>query len=357
VRKLVSQTRPRNARTSTRKVRKQQHLLDVKVRSRKAAQQRNRFLVICLCKLILFAATVGGAVYGIRIGLERFLWANPDYNLTDVQITSDGTLLRSAIMETAGIQEGANIFSVNLSEARAKLSQLPQVDRVEIQRVLPNRISVTISERKPIAWIAPKGIEDPSTSDQSFLIDARGTLMQSKTLLPEYLHLPVIYGVQTGNLAAGESVQLPEMKSALNLIRLNSDNTRFQIRTIDLAKGYCMVVSGRSRAQITFGLDRVDAQLERLSILLDRVEESKREIQTVNLMVERNVPVTFVPAPEEIPVAEPAAALPATPQKMPVRKAEPVKPAAREVPLKKTPPVVKRATAVSSQKPKSNAQR
>lgn len=292
-------------RASTPRKRKQQHLLDVKVRSRKASQQRVQAVITGLCKVMLTVSVAAGIFYGAREGLRRFVWENPDYRLTDIQFTDDGGVLsRDQVLKAAGIKEGQNIFSINLPRARESLLKLSQVEHAELERVLPARIAITINERKPIAWIASRDDEDPSSSPNSFLVDKQGMLMKAKNLLPDYRHLPVICGV-TGmdNLQAGETIDDFAVRAALDLVRLDEDNavqTRFQVRSIDLSKGYCMVVTDQSRAHVTFGFDRLDWQLDRLGVVLDKVEDSKRELQTVNLMVQRNVPVTFVEPVEEL---------------------------------------------------------
>ena len=78
--------------------------------------------------------------------------------------------------------------------------------------------------------------------------------------------------------------------------------TRFQIRKIDLSKGYCLVVTDKNHAQITFGFDHLDTQLQRLE-QLPRLRRRLRtqNLTTVNLLVQRNIPVTFAkPAAEVI---------------------------------------------------------
>jgi hypothetical protein len=120
-----------------------------------------------------------------------------------------------------------------------------------------------------------------------------------KIQVPEYYHLPVICGLTVENYEEGETVDLPEMKAALELIRLTGENpARYQVRSIDVSKGYCMVVTDERHARITFALDDIPGQLNRLAALFANVDAEKKEIQTVNLMVKRNVPVTFVPPPE-----------------------------------------------------------
>ncbi len=298
----------RNQRVSNQKQRRQQHVLEVTIRRDKAVAQRNRAIFFTSCKVLFYVALVVGIYLGGKEGLRRFLWENPEYFLSDVRVATDGALTREQIVAASGVVEGRNIFTVDLAKAHEALEHLPQVERVEIQRVLPNRVNISVTERRPIAWVISKADEDPTSSEKSFLIDARGVVMRSKTVLPEYLHLPVISGVEVDNLAAGQRVQTFEMQAALDLVRLNADSTRFQARNIDLAKGYCLVVTDRTHAQITFGLDRVDQQLDRLNRLLDRTEPVHRELQTVNLLVERNMPVTFaepVSETEMPPIAAP----------------------------------------------------
>ena len=323
-------TKPRNQRLSNSKVRKQQHLLEVTVRRDKAVSMRNRAILAWTCKTILAVGLIVGAWVGGKELLRRFLWENPDYLLTDVRVTSDGALTREQILNATRIVEGRNIFTLELTKARTELDLLPQVERAEIQRVLPNRLDITVTERKPIAWVTGSAEEDPTTSKKSFLIDARGVMMRSKTLLPEYYHLPVISGVAVENFAPGQRANTFEMQAALELVRLNADNTRWQARNIDLRKGYCLEVTDRNHAKITFGLDRVDQQLDRLFRYLDLIEPSKKEIQTVNLMVERNTPITFAVPESDTP--------PPTP--LPKNNATPA-------PAKSTPPPP-RAQAVSA---------
>lgn len=289
--------RVRNRRLSTFRQRRQQHLLDVKVRSRKAVQHRNRKVFVFFSKIALLVA-LGCALYvGGRVAAKRFFLDNPDYKLTSIEVQTDGTLQREQILNVANISEGENIFRVNLARVHDRLQDLPQVDQVEVVRKLPGEIDIRIVERKPIAWITDeKQIADPFASDAAFLIDARGVLMKEKKLLPEYLGLPLILGCVSQSLEVGKTVDSPEATAALELLRLSTRSfmqTRFQIREIDLSKGYCLVVTDKNHSKVTFGFDNLDLQLQRLEQFLVYSDDAHRELATVNLLVQRNIPVTF----------------------------------------------------------------
>lgn len=289
--------RPRNRRVSNLRQRRQQHLLDVKVRSRSAIQHRNRRILVLVSKLALTLALGVGIYLGAREGAKRLFFENPDYRLSSIEIQTDGTLPREQIVKTADLHEGENIFRVNLGRVRDALQQLPQVDEVQVVRKLPGEIDIKVVERRPVAWITDeKQISDPFVSEAAFLVDARGVLMKEKKLLPEYLGLPLITGCTSESLEAGKIVESLEAKAALELLRQSTRSfmqTRFQIREIDVSKGYCLLVTDKTRAQVTFGFENLDAQLQRLEQFLIYSDDTKLELATVNLLVQRNIPVTF----------------------------------------------------------------
>jgi cell division protein FtsQ len=294
----------RNERVSNTRQRKQQHLLDVKVRSHKASQHRNHRVLVITSKVLLALLTCAGLFFGARYAVRQLFFDNPDYRLSKIEVQTDGTLQRDQILKTADLREGENIFSVNLQRVHDQLQQLPQVDEVEVIRKMPSEISVRIVERKPIAWItSDKDMADPFSAEGAFLIDARGMLMKEKKLLPEYLGLPVIAGCVNESLNAGKSIESFEAKAALELLRLSTRSfmqTRFQVRQIDVSKGYCLIVTDKNRTQVTFGFDNLEAQLQRLEQFLVFSDDSRQELATVNLLVQRNIPVTFAKTPIQV---------------------------------------------------------
>jgi cell division septal protein FtsQ len=305
MRHFQKRPRPRNQRLSNVRQRRQQHLLDVKVRSRTATQYRNRRVLVLLSKVALVLALCLGIYFGACAGAKRFFLENPDYQLSRIEVQTDGTLQREQILQTADVHEGENIFAVNLARAHDQLQQLPQVDEVQIVRKLPAEIDIKVIERKPIAWITgEKQIADPFASDAAFLVDGRGVLMKEKKLLPEYLGLPLISGCASESLEPGKTVESFEAKAALELLRLSTRSfmqTRFQVREIDVSKGYCLIVTDKNHTRVTFGFDNLDTQLQRLEQFLIYSDDSKRELATVNLLAQRNIPVTFTkPAAEVI---------------------------------------------------------
>ena len=248
-------------------------------------------------KMALFVILCAAAFVGTREAAKRLFFQNPDYQVKTIELQTDGTLQREQVLRTADLQEGSNIFSVNLSKVRDRIQQLPQADEVEIVRKLPSEIDIHIVERKPVAWITSETeVTDPFASDSAFLVGTRGVLMKQKKLLPEYLGLPLILGCSGESLEAGKTLESPEAKTALELLRLAESSflqTRFQIREIDISKSYCLLVTDKNRSRVMFGLTDLEEQLRRLQVFLDYCDNTKQELATLNLVAQRNIPVTF----------------------------------------------------------------
>src|SRR5205823_5261570 len=204
--------------------RRQQHLLDVKVRSRRATQHRLRRAMGVLSKVILTAVIVAAAYLGVREAARRLFFENPDFQLKTIELQTDGTLQREQVLKAADLRD-------------------------------------------------------------------------HKKLLPEDLGLTLILGCSGGAHEAGKVIESPEAKNALELLRLSARSflqMRFAIREIDISKDYCLLVTDKNHARITFGFNDLQTQLRRLEQFLVYCDDTKQELGTVNLLVQRNIPVTFV---------------------------------------------------------------
>ena len=80
--------RPRNRRVSSWRQRRQQHLLDVKVRSRTATQHRTRWVVVLISKITLAVGLCVGIYFGVREGARRLFFENADYQLRTIDVIS-----------------------------------------------------------------------------------------------------------------------------------------------------------------------------------------------------------------------------------------------------------------------------
>ncbi len=293
--------------TSTRDRRKQYFVEGVVKRG-----TNERWSAFCrwtsrVVKVLLVAALVGGAYLGVTHGWRKFFTQNPDYALRDIHFDTDGTLTREQALAVAKVKAGVNIFSCKTAAMRDALRALPQVDSAEVTRYLPNRIEITVKERKPAAWLAAAPAEKSAKAEPTHLLDASGTVFQPRHIPHEFRALPIISGVLTEDLDPGKPIRKAEVVAALDLLRRTRETGAFRITALDVSRAYCVVATDHKGAQLTFGLDDVAGQLERLGIVRSEAALIGQEIATINLIPLRNIPVTFTqpPPPEDGETPEP----------------------------------------------------
>jgi cell division septal protein FtsQ len=302
----------KNRRTTTGNRRKggavagRQHLLEVNLRTASLKRQRRGKASSMLWKVSAAVIMTALLAAGLRFASLKFFFKNPQYDLKHLVTRLNGVMTQDELKSITGFEEGKNIFSLDLEQANQKLASLPEVRSVSIERTLPDTIEVGLEPREPIFLLAAPG--DANTGEsfipgKSFLCDKDGVVMRPARLDDKYLRLPVLRGVPTSDAVPGKKFDNPSLVTALMLRQALSElpEETFRISSIDVTKPYAAVVTDSSNAKFTFGTlgeSDLPSQLDRLRKLLDHCQETGRRIQSANLMVSRNTPVTFVLTPE-----------------------------------------------------------
>lgn len=280
------------------------HYLNVKMRARTAQRKRQR-LIGQLCALSLIVALACGLVwFGLNKALDKFFFSNPAYNLCELGLELDGVMTREDLLAETGIQSGDNIFRIDIAGIDHKLREIPMVADVSIERIMPDRIEITLTRRIPVGWVS-KSADSSADYDPSSmrLVDDSGFLMKPRLLQQEYHQLPIIYGVKVEKIQEGSLLEGDDLKNALILLREARNQTKalLVIRSLNISKGYCIDALTDQSVRVKFASGDFPTQLMKLQRLLEHCRDTGREIESVNLMVAKNTPVRFVmAAPPEL---------------------------------------------------------
>lgn len=293
---LFSAKKPRGRRRPVRRKRRE-HLLEVTATAETERRRRNQKLLLYAFEAVFLAGLLAVAWLGVNVFVEQFFTKNDKYAVRVVEVNADGVMTRDEVLSKTGIREGLNIFSLNLESAQNALSSIPEVQSARVTRTLPDTVSIEIEARRPVAWVAPRDTgADPSAMETACLVDSDGVMIKPQAFEASYTRLPVVYGVPTEQWRAGDKIGLPELASALELFKRAADrsNPEVKLRAADISKGWCITAWNDPQTRLTFGLQDLAAQLDRLQLILVHVGQMpSRRIATANLIPERNTPVTF----------------------------------------------------------------
>ena len=277
------------------------HVLEASVESRREARLRRAARLRCLFAAVAVGFTILAAGAGGRAVVQRCLYENAELRLTRLDVITDGVLTRQRILHHAGVSEGGNLLSVNLRSVRENLMQIPQVKSVAVTRRLPGFLEIRLAERFACAWLSCKslGILPHSTRD-GYLLDEKGVPFACRALVEEYLGLPVIHVDELPDLVPGSPLTSRQVQASLRLLLLSRQSLfdkGLEILAIHAPNSYSLVAKYNNGAIVTFGLSNLNEQLSNLRSAIQHAAETDRAIASINLLLNRNIPVVYADAP------------------------------------------------------------
>jgi cell division protein FtsQ len=129
------------------------------------------------------AAGVAAAIFG-----TRFLLYSPTMLLLkadQIELTGNHIVSREAVLQQFVHDRNQSVLRVALDARRSAIEQIPWVESASVQRILPNRIRVELTERTPVAFAR--------NGNELALIDAHGVILERPH--GEDLRFPIVSGV------------------------------------------------------------------------------------------------------------------------------------------------------------------
>ena len=177
---------------------------------------------------VLFVGVVGIAGLSAAVVAGRFLLYAPQMLLVkpeQIEVTGNHIVSREAVLQQFVHDRGRSVLRIPLDARRSALEEISWVEAATVQRILPNRVRVDLTERTPIAFLR--------NGTELALIDAHGVILDRP--LGEDLQFPVITGFSE-NMPREERSKLmqtyQEFMKDVDLVRSGSSD---RVSEVDLS--------------------------------------------------------------------------------------------------------------------------
>ena len=165
---------------------------------RRSARRRRRRIWIAVAVSVLVVLGAIGTLF------------SPLFEVSQIIVRGNEHLSDEMIRGRSSIATGAAMFSVDGGEAEHNIAQLPWVQSVRVDTRWPNRVEITVNERRPVAII--------TVADQHWVMAQGGVVVATATLadaaLP-MLTLPEGTKVVIGSTLADEIAEPAAMVGAI----------------------------------------------------------------------------------------------------------------------------------------------
>jgi hypothetical protein len=212
-------------------------------------------------------------------------------------LITDGVLDKNWLARTLSIAPDATLMGLDLNQLHARLVADGQVASAAIERNFPDKVTVRLSERSPVARLmAQSGASTPTM----LLLSRDGIAFPGTGFDPGMIAtLPWIDGVRLARVgkAFGPVDGMKAVSDLLATAKLEAEELYKTWQVISLARLATdgeIEVHTRDGMKVVFG-SREDylRQIARLDLLVDANTDPTRPIRTVNLALGSQVPVTY----------------------------------------------------------------
>jgi cell division protein FtsQ len=155
----------------------------VEIRRKKFSEKTWPFYRRVFVWTVVGAAIVTFAVFSARYVLysPQVLLMKPD----QIEVNGNHIVPREEVQKLFVHDRNRSVLRIPLDARRAQIEDLPWVENASVQRILPNRLRVLITERTPIAFFR--------NGTELTLIDAHGVLLDRPE--GEEFHFPIVTGL------------------------------------------------------------------------------------------------------------------------------------------------------------------
>jgi cell division protein FtsQ len=143
---------------------------------------------LSLYRTIFFWAVIAAGCGVVLYVVSDFLLHSPMVLLLkpeQVEVSGNHIVTREALLAPFYKDRGKSVLRIPLDDRRSQLEQISWVQNASVQRILPNRIRVEISERTPIAFVR--------NGSELALIDEFGVMLDRPK--GEDVHFPIVNGL------------------------------------------------------------------------------------------------------------------------------------------------------------------
>ena len=189
------------------------------------------------------------------------LLEDPLFRVREIDVGGCEKLSRETLLSLAGVEGMPNLFTVRLKDVSRRLEDHPWIESVVVRKAFPNKISIQIEERKPIAILQ---------LEELYYIDAKGMIF-SRVGERDGYNYPFLTGLDRQSLEKESEEAKGLIARALELLLIVEKEKVPPLK--EISEVHMEKTSGvhcftkTDGIEIKMGWDRFGEKLKRLSMI------------------------------------------------------------------------------------------
>jgi cell division septal protein FtsQ len=207
----------------------------------------------------------------------RSLGSATFFKLKNIEVSGTKHISRDEILALAGVEPGRDLARMNLKQMGEQLARNPWAETVRIHRYFPDRVSITVTEREPLAVVNMGFI---------YYLDKKGTIFKVLNQ-GDRLDYPVITGFNEEELASNPAGTKEALKTTCELLQVLREKGSFilaDVSEIHYDKGYGFTLFTNSGAlPVKVGSGDFAAKVDRFARIYRDLMAQRPALQYIDL--------------------------------------------------------------------------
>jgi cell division protein FtsQ len=252
---------------------------------------------------VFFWSLIVGGILTVAIFATRFALHSPQMLLIrpdQIDVSGNHIVAKEEIQKLFLHDRNRSILQIPLDTRRTQVQEVSWVEEASIQRILPNRLRVEITERTPIAFCR--------NGAELTLIDAHGVLLDRPE--GEEFHFPIVTGLSENMPRDEREKRMKTYQEFIKSLELVRSGSADRVSELDLGnpRDLRVVITGLASANdsqavtVHFGQSDFTSKYRMLIENFSQWQASSGRVQSIDLQYSRQVvvnPDTSAPATKQ----------------------------------------------------------
>lgn len=236
----------------------------VKIHTRMRRTRRARLMWGRVALLLFIMAAIASA----------FMLNTEVFKINIIEITGTARVSKNEVARLAGIRHGSNIILLGARSVREALLQNPLIKDVEIKRNLPDKVMVTVFERKPFAYV--------HIGARFYMIDDEQVVIEISKA-PNNKDLKIISSDGAMPAEIGRSIEFPRKELVAGFFKIAEKTIAGQYkRAMFNRSGITIILSNGAYVQLGEG-EQLEEKLKYVPMLVQSLDRSGQQYKGINL--------------------------------------------------------------------------
>lgn len=233
-----------------------------RLETRKGERGEERFQA-ALKRTIRMALHLLVLIFFLFLSYQLYVYLLDDsfFRVKEIAVKGCRKVSEKTILALAGIEGMPNLFTVPLKEISERIEGHPWVEQVNVRKVFPDRISIQVEERRPIAILQ---------MDEPYYIDSKGVIF-SRVGDRDKFNFPFLTGLSQQGFDKDPVAARHLIAKALEMVGV-ADREKApplnEISEIHMEMAYGIQCFSQAKGvEVRMGWDHFEEKLRRLSLI------------------------------------------------------------------------------------------